>query len=95
MKRAEVLKIIKEHRKEFDAYGVSSLAVFGSTARDEARPDSDVDILVEFSQSVGLFEFIRLKNRLEALLGLPVDLVTPDALRLEMREQILKEAIHA
>ncbi len=95
MKRADVLKIIKKHQKEFDAYGVSSLAVFGSTARDEARADSDVDILVEFSQPVGLFEFIRLKNRLEELLGHSVDLVTPDALREEMRDQILKEAIHA
>ncbi|MBK9713413.1 MAG: nucleotidyltransferase family protein [Kouleothrix sp.] len=75
--------------------GVSSLAVFGSVAREEAGAESDVDILVEFGQPVGLFEFVRLQQRLEALLGRRVDLVTPDALRPTMRDRILHEAIDA
>jgi len=75
--------------------GVASLAVFGSAARDEARPESDVDLLVEFSQPVGLFELVAVKEYLEELLGLPVDLVTRDSLKQQLRERILKEAIPA
>lgn len=95
MRRDEILSVLGEHRKELERFGVKSLALFGSTARGEARVDSDVDILVEFAVPVGLFEFIRLKNYLEELLGLPVDLVTPDAIKDKMREQILKEAVYA
>ena len=95
MRRNEILGILSEHRKELERFGVKSLALFGSVACDEARSDSDVDILVEFSVPVGLFEFVRLKTYLEKLLNLPVDLVTPDAIRDEMREQILKEAVYA
>jgi len=58
-------------------------------------PESDVDILVEFAKPIGLFEFVRLKIYLEKLLQRKVDLVTPDALKERMREQILKEAIRA
>ena len=95
MKRAEILSILNQHRNEIEEFGVKSLALFGSAAREEAREDSDVDILVEFSRSVGLFEFVRLERFLEGLLGRPVDLATPDALRPEMREQVLKEAVYA
>lgn len=95
MRRNEVLAVLHEHRPEIMAMGVSSLAVFGSVAREEAGAESDVDILVEFGQPVGLFEFVRLQQRLEALLGRRVDLVTPDALRPTMRDRILHEAIDA
>jgi len=95
MRRDEILDALSEHRKELEQFGVKSLALFGSVARDEARADSDVDILVEFSVPVGLFEFVRVKTYLEKLLKLPVDLVTPDAIRDEMREQILEEAMYA
>ena len=95
MKRTEILSILNQHRNELEELGVKSLALFGSAAREEARDDSDVDILVEFSRSVGLFEFVRLERFLEGLLGRPVDLATPDALRPEMREQVLKEAVYA
>ena len=78
-------------------FGVKSLSVFGSVARDEAAEGSDVDILVEYEDGnpSGLFAFITLMNRLEDLLGCKVDLVMSDALRKELREQILKEAIRA
>jgi len=58
---------------------------------------SDIDVLVEFEEKkpVGLFEFIRLRHFLQGILGCKVDLATPDALRKEMRAQILKEAIRA
>ncbi len=64
-------------------------------ARDEAEPASDVDILVEFGEPVGLFEFVALKNYLEGILGSPVDLVTEDALKRQLRDRILEEAVPA
>lgn len=95
MQRDEVLRILAEHHDEIASFGVKSLAIFGSVARGEAGPLSDVDLLVEFAVPVGLFEFVRLKDYLGGLLGRPVDLVTPDALRETMREQIMREAVRA
>lgn len=95
MRRDEALQILKSHKQELIKFDVKSLAIFGSVARDEAGPESDVDILVEFAKPVGLFEFVRLKTYLEKLLQHKVDLVTPDALKDRLREQILKEAIRA
>jgi predicted nucleotidyltransferase len=94
MKRNDVLRILrKERQKLVDQYKISSLSVFGSVARDDARQDSDVDILVEFSQPVGLFQFIELQQRLEVLLGSKVDLGTPRSLKPRIKEQVLQEAI--
>lgn len=95
MKRDEILNILNEHRSEIERFGVRSLALFGSAARGEARADSDIDILVEFAKTVGLFEFVRLEAFLRRLLGKSVDLVTPDALRPQMRERVLREAVYA
>ena len=81
MKRDEALALLEGYRAELKKYGVKSIAVFGSVARNEATEGSDIDILVEFGQSVGLFEFVRIKTRLEKILNRPVDLVTPETLR--------------
>lgn len=89
----EIIECLTAQKIQLETYGVSSLAVFGSVARGEERPNSDVDLLVEFSQTNGIFEFIRLKTYLEELLGRPVDLVTPDALKPQLRERILRESI--
>lgn len=95
MSRDEILEQLANHRKELQQYKVRSLALFGSAARDEAGPSSDVDLLVEFQRPVGLFDFVRLKSYIESLLRQPVDLVTPDALKQSLKSDILKEAIHA
>ena len=95
MRRDEALTILASQAEDLRSRKVKTLSVFGSVARDEAGPDSDVDILVEFSAPVGLFEFIDLKDHLSELLGRRVDLATHRALRREMRDQILKEAIRA
>jgi len=95
MQREQVLATIRDHRAELLNFGVNSLSVFGSVARDTAGPSSDVDVLVEFKSPVGLFTFVRLQQRLESLLGCRVDLVTPEAIRPMMREQILAEATRA
>jgi predicted nucleotidyltransferase len=76
-------------------YGVDTLAVFGSYARGEQKQDSDIDILVEFIETVDFIEFMRLEFHLSDLLGVKVDLVTPDALRPIMRDDILESAVYA
>lgn len=91
----DVLEILASHRKDLRERGVSSLAVFGSVARGDAGAESDVDLLVEFDRPVGLFSFVRLQRYLEDLLGRSVDLVTPDALREPLKDQILREAVRA
>jgi uncharacterized protein len=97
MRRNQVLQLLRRHRQDLQAFAVQRLAVFGSVARDEAHESSDVDILVEFQPGarVGLFGFVRLQRYLSEILDCPVDLATPEALRKEMREQILREAIDA
>lgn len=86
--------LLKRHRDDLHQRGVKSLAVFGSLVRGEETTDSDIDLLVEFNRPVSLFEFIRLKLYLEELTSRRVDLVTPDALRPTMRDEILSEIVH-
>jgi predicted nucleotidyltransferase len=95
MQCQEVLDRLASHRPELTELGVKSLALFGSVARNQASPDSDVDLLVTFDRPVGLFHFARVRRRLAEILGSPVDLVTEDALRAEMREQILRHLVRA
>lgn len=97
MKQDQVLRILAANRDSVRGFGVHSLAIFGSVARNEATDASDVDVLVEFQKGrpVGLFEFVRFQRFLSGILGCPVDLVTAEALREEMRQQVLQEAIRA
>jgi predicted nucleotidyltransferase len=94
MKLQEALQVFQKGGQELvTRYPISSLSIFGSVARDDTHQDSDIDILVEFSQRIGLFQFIELKQRLEILLECPVDLATPRSLRPRIRDQVLREAI--
>ncbi len=95
MTQHKALDILNSHRQELKELGVKSIAVFGSAVRGEARPESDIDVLVEFETPVGILAFLRLQHRLEELLGRRVDLVTPAALKRQLRDQILKEAVYA
>jgi len=85
MRRAEIYALA-------DQYGVTNLRVFGSTARGEARPDSDIDLLVDLPPRFGLVQWSGLVRRLEALLNRRVELVSASHLRPELREIILREA---
>ncbi len=93
MKRDEVLSLVVAHREELERLGVKTLNLFGSVARDEARPDSDIDFLVEFDVSKGYFQLLRVQHYLEDLLGQPIDLGTEKALREHLRETVLRDAI--
>lgn len=93
MTRDEVLSILRAHRAELAALGVSSLALFGSFARDEARPDSDVDLLVEFDGPLTFSRYMDAKFYLEDLLGRKVDLVPREGLKPRLRPIVEREEI--
>ena len=96
MTRQDVLDKLEANRSELRQMGVKSLSLFGSLARDEAVDDSDVDLLVEFDRPIGLFQFIRVQQHLQEVLGVDrVDLVMLDALHEELRHNILRDAIRA
>jgi predicted nucleotidyltransferase len=94
MKRNDAIGFLSSHRQELEErFGISSLALFGSVARDEAGPDSDVDLLVEFRETPGLAEYMGLKFWLEDRLGRRVDLVMEKALKPWARPLVEAEAI--
>jgi len=94
MQRENIIRILNEQQKILaEQYSVERLSLFGSVARDEARDNSDVDLLVEFSRPIGLFQFIELQQWLESLLGCKVDLGTPRSLKPSIKEEVLQEAI--
>ena len=95
LKRDDVLRLLNTYKSSYKEFKVKSLSIFGSVARDEANAESDVDLLVEFEQTVGLFTFVRLQQYLETILGCKVDLGTPDSLKENLREVVLQEAIRA
>ncbi|HPU69528.1 MAG TPA: type II toxin-antitoxin system RelB/DinJ family antitoxin [Acetomicrobium flavidum] len=87
----EIKRIINSHRKELEEkYKVKSIAVFGSYARGEQTEDSDVDIMVEFSEPVGL-KFFGLADFLEDILGIKVDLATPDGIKPNRKEYVMED----
>lgn len=93
----EVRSILAKHQDALTAMGVLSLRAFGSVARGEAGPDSDVDFLIELdpARQIDLLDFAHIKGELEDMLGCTVDLVEPVALKPRMRERVLKEAVLA
>ena len=95
MRKNETLQLMQAHKAELaKQFGVIRLALFGSTARDAAGPDSDVDILVEFDGPATSARYFGVQFYLEDLLGRRVDLVTEKALRPELRPFIEREALH-
>ena len=77
-----------------EKYRVSRVGLFGSYARGEARSGSDADILVEFSEPIGLLKFLELESYLSDALGIRVDLVSKKALKPTIGKRILKEVIN-
>ncbi len=95
MRKDEVLKLLIQHKPELiRRFGITDLALFGSTVRDEARPDSDIDVLVSFDGPSTSKRYFGVQFYLEDLLGHPVDLVTDKALRPQLRPYVEASAIH-
>lgn len=93
MKRDEAISILKQCEKPLQRFEVKSLAIFGSVARDEAHSESDMDIIVEFSDPPTFDQYMDLKFYLEDLLGQNVDLVSHRMLKPQIRQTVEKEAI--
>ncbi len=94
MNRSHALELLAESKPVLAArYGVTQLALFGSTARNVARIDSDIDILVAFDGPATSERYFGVQFYLEDLYGCQIDLVTEKALRAELRPFIEKEAV--
>lgn len=93
MRKEEVLDLLRSHWPELCALGVEELYLFGSVARGEAAPGSDVDLLVVFASPPGFEGYWRVKEFLEAVLGNPVDLVMKGALKPWAAPHVLREAV--
>ncbi len=95
MKRDETLALLNAHKVNLEnQFGVTALALFGSTVRDVAGTDSDIDILVDFDGPATSKRYFGVQFYLEDLLNSPVDLVTAKALRPELRPYIEKDAVY-
>lgn len=93
--RDEALRILREHKAELtERFGVHEVAIFGSTARDEALPDSDVDILVGYEELPDWIAYFSVQRYLEELFGRSVDVCTAKELHREFRAKVQAEAIY-
>ncbi|MBW2185934.1 MAG: nucleotidyltransferase family protein [Deltaproteobacteria bacterium] len=94
MDKAQTLQILSSRLSEIQRrFAVEHISLFGSVARDEAGSGSDVDILISYRETPGLFQFLELKDYLEKEMNCSVDLVTEKALKKQLRERIMREAI--
>ena len=95
MNRFDTLALLSHHKPELQRkFGVVRLALFGSRAREQARENSDADVLVTFDGPASSARYFGVQFYLEDLLGCPVDLVTETALRPELRPFVERDAIH-
>jgi len=90
----DIKKQLELHKKRLqEKYQLKSIGIFGSVARGDAGSRSDIDILVEFNKPIGL-DFVILADELEEILGLKVDLVTPNAIKPRMFEYIKQDLVY-
>jgi len=92
--RSDVMRVLEERRASLRALGARRLGLFGSTARDEAGPTSDLDFVVELDERT-FDRYMDLKLFLEELFGCRVDLVLADSIKPRLRSTILREAVYA
>ncbi|MGH7122056.1 MAG: nucleotidyltransferase family protein [Acetobacteraceae bacterium] len=97
MTREAVIAALRAHEPELKAAGVVRLSLFGSTARDAARPESDIDLLAAFDDArpLSLLDVIRIENQIADLLGQPVDLIEEGTLKPRVRLNAAREAVRA
>ncbi len=95
MKRKRAIELLRQSKPELQAqFGVTKIALFGSTVRDSASDTSDIDVLVSFDGPATSKRYFGVQFYLEDLFGCSVDLVTDKALRPELRPSIISEAVN-
>jgi predicted nucleotidyltransferase len=93
-KLSEITSLLESHKKVMqEKYNIKTIGIFGSVARGDATDLSDVDILVEFDKPIGL-DFVLLADEIENILGVKIDLVTPNAIKPKMFEYIKQDLIY-
>ena len=97
MDKQDILATLREHEAALKAQGVTDAALFGSRARGDAEPDSDIDIMIELDPAarVTMFDYVDIKEFIEGLFREPVDVVNRDGLRPLVRPQAAADAIYA
>lgn len=85
LKRQQIFDLASRHK-------IKNVKVFGSVARGEEGPNSDIDFLVDCAEDCSLFDLIALKDDLQQILNRKIDLVTPDSIHWSIRDRVLKEA---
>lgn len=97
MTKQEALAVLRKHADALRARGIVHAALFGSLARDEAGPTSDIDILIEIDPSLKLdvFTYAGLKRQVSELFAEPVDVVSKDSLKPHLRQPVAADAVYA
>ncbi|OHB63759.1 MAG: hypothetical protein A2Y76_05980 [Planctomycetes bacterium RBG_13_60_9] len=90
--RQQVIETLQAHREQLAQFGVRGISLFGSIARESGGSQSDVDMVVEFSETT-YRRFVALKSFLESILGKKVDLLTPAAVQGRLKEEIEKDHV--
>lgn len=93
-RREEIHKQLQALKPDLERdYRVSSIAIFGSVARDEQSEESDLDLLISFDEPVSLFDVVRLEQELESQLGVEVDVVTEGSLKPRIGERVAEDLV--
>lgn len=97
MKSAEILARLRKNEMALRARGVKHAALFGSCARGDNRPDSDIDIMIEVDPAagIGVYEYVALKNYIAELFDRPVDVVDRNSLKSYVRPAAVADAVYA
>ena len=97
MNGQEILARLRENEATLRARGVSHAALFGSRARSDNRPDSDIDIMIEVDPAarIGVYEYVALKDYIAELFDGPVDVVSRDGLKPYVRPAAMADAVYA
>ena len=97
MDKAAIIATLRAHREELERAGIAHAALFGSHARGEAGPESDIDILIEFQpgQRTGVFAYAGMQVKVSELFAGKVDVIARNSMRDEILPRVLKDAVYA
>jgi uncharacterized protein len=92
VRREDAISLLRQHKPEIAAHRVRALYLFGSTRRDDAGPDSDVDLFIDYAEGFSLLDLVALRDDIGQLLGVRADVTTRGGLHPLLRDGILREA---